>query len=455
MNEAVGLREIFNIIKKEYLIIIIITTFMVFLGAAISYFMPPVYQAKTDLLVNFKAEGVESKDISTVEIETNLRLIETYKYILNSTRIMEKVAEKTGSKEKPEQLAKKIEVISNSDSQVITLKVEASSQKQAVKLANSTAEIFKTEIKSLMKIDNVDILTGAKIVNKGRPVKPDPVIYMVIFLCIGVFLSFIIIFLKETIFTKFDSQEKIEQAFKLPSLGVIPVISDKPKRSNGLFDREDRFNKMLPQLNPYSAVTEAYRAVRTNVQYTISQEDAQTILITSSHPGEGKSLTAANLAICLAMDHMETIFVDLDLRKGVGRQLFHIPLRKGVTTYLEGMATIEEIIVKTNVSNLSFIGTGPLSANPAELLSSEKIDIMLETLQESYDLVIIDTPPLVVSDAVVLSTKVDGCIFIVNAQKTKVDQTVKSIQKLKKVEANILGVVLNSGKESKRTSYYY
>ncbi len=374
---------------------------------------------------------------------------------MNTPRVMEKVAEQLGTSESVEKIANRIDIRSNSDSQIISVRAEAASPEEAARLVNLTVETFQSEISALMKINNVHVLSKAKVGKDNRPVKPSLLINSLISFVLGGFLSLIIIFLKETMFARADSQAKVEKAFQLPSLGEISVIKEKPKEQDGTVSKDDRYFKLLPRLDPYSPVTEAYRSVRTNLQYMLNQEGAKTMLLTSTNPGEGKSLTAANLGICFAMDRMKTVYVDLDLRKGVGQQLFRVPIRKGISSYLEGVAELDEIISKTEISNLNYIGTGPLPITPSELISSTNMDKLIGKLRDEFDLILIDSPPLLVSDAVILANKVDGCIFVIDAKKTKINQAQQSLQQLRKVDAKVLGVILNNCKSTNQNSYYY
>jgi polysaccharide biosynthesis transport protein len=455
MNHFTELKDILNILEKNTRFILITVILFTLSGVILSYFLPPVFQAKSDLLVNYSNTRPDIQEISASEIDTNLRLIETYKYILKSPRVLEKVADEIDSSQKIEELAKKISVETNAQSQIISIIAQENSYSKAAKLANSTALTFQKEIQNLMKIDNVQILTEADEKGKSSPVKPNHVIYAVLAFLLGIVSSLIILLLKETVFAKADSAERVEKAFRLKALGLIPeiIVSTKGK-ARGLTTNH-RYLKTLPHLDKHSPILESYRVLRTNTLYEMNQKQLQTILFTSTNPEEGKSLTAGNLAICMAMDNKKTVYVDADLRKGVGSFLFNKPARKGLTTCLEGHAKLDEIIHPTEIPNLSFISKGPSLYNPAELLSSSKMDKIIEVLKKKFDFIIIDCPPLIVTDALVLSTKVDGCLFVVHAKKTKQDQALKSIQQLRKVEANIHGLIINCGKIPHRGYYYY
>lgn len=439
MNPSVELKDILTVIRKNRRIILIVVLLAGLLGLGVSYFVQPVYEAKADLLVNDSGSGVQG--ISSTEIDTNLRLIETYKYILKSSSVLDLVAAELG----PDagDLSKSIHVETKPESQIISIVAQGSSQQKAAGLANSTAAIFKQEIQELMRIDNVQILTLAKADSGTGPVKPGHLLYTVFGCLLGIIIAVLIVLIKETAFAKTDSTERAEKALQLSALGQIPEIEQNIKGRKPELTHNFRYLRTLSQMDKSSPVIESYRALRTNLHYAMHQEKLQTILVTSASPEEGKSLTAGNLAICLAMDNKKTVYVDSDLRRGVGEFIFNIPARKGLTNYLEGYAEASDIIHPTEVPGLSFISKGPNLNNPAELLTSDRMSELLEELKAKYDYIIIDCPPLLVTDSVALSAKVDGCLFVVNAKKTKQEQALRSIQQLRKVQANILGFIVN------------
>lgn len=458
MNPFVELKDILMMVGKNLRLIVITVILLGLLGAGLSYLVPTVYEAKSDLLVNYSTPG--GQGISPNEIDTNLRLIETYKYILTSSSVLQPVAAAVGNTQPDaeEELAKQISVETKPDSQIITIAAQDGSQAKAVALANATAQIFQQQIQQLMKIDNIQILTAAKASEHAAPVKPSHALYTVLGALLGLIASFIMLLVKETVFAKTDSAERAEKALQLSALGLIPEISENTKGRNRDITNSCnyRYLRTLTKMDKGSPIIESYRALRTNLHYSINQHKLQTILVTSSSPEEGKSLTAGNLAICMAMDNRKCVYVDCDLRKGVGEFLFNMPARTGLTNYLEGYAAVDEIIHATEIPGLSFISKGPNLNNPVELLTSNKMSQLLAELKEKFDVVIIDCPPLIVTDAVALSDKVDGCLFVVNAKKTKQEQALKSIQQLRKVQANILGLIINCGKlRHTGYSYYY
>jgi protein-tyrosine kinase len=220
--------------------------------------------------------------------------------------------------------------------------------------------------------------------------------------------------------------------------------------------RDERYSKLVAHWEPKSHVAEAYRTIRTNIQFASVDREIKTLLVTSTGPSEGKSITAANLAIVMSQSDKKTIFVDTDLRKPTGHHAFHLPNRRGLTSYLSGNDRMEEVLQSSEIPNLSIITSGPIPPNPAELLGSRKMELFLDELKEKYDYIVFDSPPVIaVADSTILATKVDGCILVVNAGKTNRDLALKAKQQLENANVNLLGVVLNNRKMKGNSYYYY
>ena len=211
----------------------------------------------------------------------------------------------------------------------------------------------------------------------------------------------------------------------------------------------------IVEKKPKSIAAEAYRTLRTNIQYSSFDDEIKTIVITSSEPGEGKSTTAGNVALAFAQADKKTIMVDCDLRKPSLHRKFKISNMVGLSDILIGKEKIEEAIHEYNES-LDILPSGKLPPNPAEMLGSKAMEKLLEDLKVKYDKIILDTAPLqAVTDAQVLAIKADGTIIVVRAHKTKKESIVQAKNLLEKVGAKIIGTVLNGVENSRKKYYYY
>lgn len=210
----------------------------------------------------------------------------------------------------------------------------------------------------------------------------------------------------------------------------------------------------IVEREPKSVAAEAYKTLRTNIQYSAYSENLKTLLVTSSNPQEGKSVTAGNLAISFAQDNKKVILIDCDLRRPIMHKKFNLSNECGLTELLLRRKEVKNCI-QTYSENLDIITSGNIPPNPSELLGSDNMKKLLAELKERYDYVIIDTPPvLAVADAQVLAAQTDGVVFVVKAASTKKEEIVQAKANLDKVNAPIVGSVLNAI-EDKKNGYNY
>lgn len=213
---------------------------------------------------------------------------------------------------------------------------------------------------------------------------------------------------------------------------------------------------LITFLEPKSPVSEQFRTIRTNIDFSLADRELSTIVITSSSPGEGKSTITANLATVMAQQGKKVLLVDADLRKPTVHYTFRQMNLEGLSNLLIKQSNIQEVITQTNVENLYIVTSGPIPPNPAELLSSKVMKGFISEAKQIFDVIIFDTPPvLAVTDAKILSSLVDGTILIVSSGHTEKDAVMQSKEQLIKSKAKILGVVLNRQPTKKGRNYYY
>ena len=205
---------------------------------------------------------------------------------------------------------------------------------------------------------------------------------------------------------------------------------------------------------PKSIDAEAYRSLRSNIEYSSFDDEYRVIVVTSSVPGEGKSTTSGNLAIALAQSGNSVLLVDCDMRKPSIHKMFKISNAAGTAELLLRKKLFEEVANNYN-ENLTIITAGKIPPNPSEMLASRAMTAFIEEMKKEFKYIILDTPPLqAVTDAQVLSTKADGVLLVVRAGSTKREMVFNSVDLIKKVQGKVIGTVLN-GVENKKNNYYY
>lgn len=214
---------------------------------------------------------------------------------------------------------------------------------------------------------------------------------------------------------------------------------------------------MMTVASPKSVNAEQFNTIRTNIEFSNVDNTYRNIMLTSSVASEGKSTIAANLAVSFARQGKRVVLVDTDFRRPTINATFSIDNPKGVTTYLTNHETqLQEIIYGTSVKNLYVIPSGPVPPNPSELIGSKKMSKLIDVLNDNSDLVIYDAPPVLsVTDAQVLSTKVEGTILVVRANKSEKAAVQRAVELIKHVNGNILGVILNDVRGSSNGYYGY
>ncbi|MFQ5868596.1 MAG: GumC family protein [Candidatus Zixiibacteriota bacterium] len=320
----------------------------------------------------------------------------------------------------------------------------------------------EAKIKEAGQIGNVRIIDIG--LPPEKPIRPKKKLNLALGGALGLLLGIGLGLLRQRLDVSIRTIEDMEN-LGLPSLGSIPVISedgDRKKResqkSNSQITEVKRIaSNLVTHFEPKSPISEAYRAIRTNIQFTRSGNPPKTVLVTSSGPKEGKSTTVANLGITLAQMGIQTLLVDCDLRKPVLHSIFELEKEKGLTHYLVGKAERDEIVKPTLVENLSLITCGILPPNPSELLGSKRMSRLVQELKNEFEMILFDSPPVIaVTDATVLSTILDGVILVISSGEISEDAVLRTTSLLNNVSAKLLGGVLNKvNLESSYGSYHY
>lgn len=203
------------------------------------------------------------------------------------------------------------------------------------------------------------------------------------------------------------------------------------------------------------AIVEAYKTVRTNVIFSLAACENKTFIVSSANAGEGKSTTCANLAITLAQTSARVLLIDADLRKPTQHKIFQVENSHGLSGFLVGLESLADSLHANVEPKLDLLTSGPLPPNPSELLGSKNMGVLLEKLEEHYDYIIIDSPPVnLVADALVLSDKTAGVVLIAKHCSTTYDDIEKAADAIRFANSNVLGVIFNDVTEENRKGYY-
>ena len=313
------------------------------------------------------------------------------------------------------------------------------------------------------KIAEAGQIGSVRIVDRAKPpkypIRPKKKLNLILGAMIGLGLGLGISFIREYLDTSLKSIEDVER-LGFTVLGSIPFIE--PEKVNKHLHSKDReilkiASRLITHFAPKSPISEAYRSLRTNILYAKVDQPIKTVLVTSSGPGEGKSTSAANLAITFSQMGAKTLLIDTDLRRPVLHAIFALPQTEGLTNYLIGNTHLEDAIKKSRIDNLSVLTSGTLPPNPSELLASMKMDGFIDQVSSQYDMVLFDSPPIIpVTDAAVLAPKLDGTVLVVKSGETERDALLRSRVLFDNVNANVFGVLINGVNiNNMHGSYYY
>lgn len=278
----------------------------------------------------------------------------------------------------------------------------------------------------------------------GAPIGPHVMQNTLLAATVGAMLAVGIIFLIEYMDNAVKTPDDIENVLGFSSIGAIP-------------SQDEDTEGILSHTQPRAPAAEAYRILRTNIQLRTLDAPARSILITSSRSGDGKTTTAANLAVVIAQAGHKVILVDTDLRRASLSHLFNLPNMHGVTTaLLDEETAVSNHLQSIDIKNLRLLTSGQLPPNPSELLGSQQMKQLIAALQAEADIVIFDSPPfLAAADAAVLANAVDGVLLVVSAGETRPGDVVRIAQSLGEINARLLGVVLTKYQPQSSDSYYY
>lgn len=255
----------------------------------------------------------------------------------------------------------------------------------------------------------------------------------------GIGMAFFVEYLDNTV----KSPEDIEVKLGAPVLGIVTLLKSRDKNMEEIVLKE-----------PQSAFAESYKVIRTAILLSSAVRPPKNILITSIVPGEGKTVTAVNLAMTIAQVEHSVLLIDSDLRKPRIHKIFGLNNSKGLSTYLAGASDIDVISLES-VKNLNIITSGPIPPNPSELLGSSKMFDLIKVLSEKFDIIIWDSAPLLsVTDSLILSKILDGTIIVARAGETTYESIGRGLKSLSDIESHFLGIIINA-LDVKKSDYYY
>lgn len=420
------------------------------LGGAATFLSKPTYAAQTKLFVAIQGTGsvTELQQGNTFSQARVLSYVET----VGTPAVLQPAIDTLGLDMSPAVLSKNVEATSDLDTVIITITAKDESPVQAAAIAQAVGNSLVAAVRELESpskggVSPVKLSVVTPATAPTEPSAPNTRMYLGLGIVIGLATGVFMAVLRTLLDTKVRGEEDFRRATDTPILGGITFDSDATKKP------------LLTQAPPQSPRAESFRQIRTNLQFAHVSHEAKAILVTSSLPGEGKTTTATNLAIAIADAGQSVVLVDADLRRPRVDAYLGLERNAGLTTALIGESDLNDLLQPWGEDNLYVLTSGRIPPNPSELLGSEAMRNLILRLEQTFDAVIIDAPPLLpVTDAAVLAQQVGGVVLVVGSAKVKLPDLQKSLAALKMVGADVLGAVINllpaKGPDAYAYNYY-
>lgn len=443
-------RDYIRIVRKGWILIVLLSLLGVASGATYSILTTPRYQATTALFVSVRASG----DSTTVELVQGSTFaqqkVKSYAVVAKSPRVLDSVIQQLGLDGTAAELATQVTTSSPLDTTVIEITVSDDDPVLAASISNAVAENFIDVIVNQIEAPSggqpslVTIEPIKPAVIPDEPYLPNTRLNLLLGLLMGLAIGLGAAILRHILDTRVHGPQDVQSVTTAPILGGIG------------FDPDARKRPLIVHVDPRSARAESFRALRTNLQFVHLDTGPRVFVVTSSVPGEGKSTTTSNLAIALAETGARVAVIDGDLRRPSIAEYMGLEGAVGLTDVLIGRATLGDTLQKWGRNELYVLPAGRIPPNPSELLGSAAMSKLIAELGKNFNFVLIDAPPLLpVTDAAVLSKFTTGAIVIVAAGRTKRTELAAALRSFEHIESKVLGAVLTMLPTKGPDSYGY
>jgi len=442
----VDLKNVMRVARRRWKSIATMFVLALVISASISITATPQYTSTAKVYVSADTSDAQQAASATFFITSRVK---SYADLANHRDLMARVIDQLNLDLTPEQLSEKIEAQNEPETAIILVTVTDPKPQIAQEIARATSELLtgyleeletpKGSQRSQIKPTITDPATFS-----NEPVTPRTELNLVIAVLIGLLVGGALAMARELLDNTVNTLENIEEAAGAPVLASVVVDQSMDK------------HPLLTDLAGFSPRGEAFRMLRTNLQFLNLDDQAKSLVITSAVEGEGKTTTATNLAVALAQTGRRVLLVDGDLRRPRTAGLLGLETKVGLTTVLVGRTKLDESIQRHAASGVYVLASGPTPPNPSEVLQSNATRELLAKLRDLFDVVVIDAPPLLpVADAAILAASADGAILVTRHGKTHRDQLRAAAERLRKVDGRILGVVANMIPRRSAESYHY
>lgn len=452
-------QTVLHILLKYWLIILCSAILGGILGWIFNkWVFDPVYES-TKTVFAWESNESETKNIvaKVQDIDANTRLVNDYKEIITSRKVQKAVSALVKEKFPDGKYTYKVNSDLQRNTRIIRITAYCSNPAVAQFVADTTADVFIKTVQEIMNLKNIKIIDVAEL--PEAPIKPLLPLNIIVGFMLGLLMAVAVTAARELLDWTIKVPEEIPSRLNKNVIGTIPEGSPLHGNNPDTNTRHSNVSRMFVTENKQSAIAEAFKMLRTNIEFSIpGKKKSKVIMFTSTLPGEGKTTVISNLALSMCESGKKVVLLDCDLRKPFIHKFFKVDNSHGIVSVLVGKTSIQDAVHKNVLnSGLDLISSGPIPPNPTELLMSDAYKQLLDELAQHYDYVFIDTPPtLNMADTAIIGSLVDAAMLVITAGKTRIELIKRCLRQLHQTNIEVSGILLNRFNiESIKYNYYY
>ena len=464
MNESYSIKDIIRLLLNHLWIILIMALLGGAAGFGLSKFLLSMQYSSHITMYVQSYTGISENPNNVNNISNSKQLVNTYMEVLKDDAVMNAVGDKlskqfdgnvlsqnfsigSGGKIAPASIRSCLAISSVTDTSAVKVTATAQNAEVAAAICNNLTQVAPQYVEEAVGIGSINTIDTAKVYN--TPVAPNIMKNTAVGAAAGFMLIVLIIFLIDFFDNTVKDADVLANKYKKAIIGEIPQFGDSKKKKTD----EDTHIKLTDEATPFYIV-ESYKSIRTNITFSLSTFEKKIFAISSPNPNEGKSTTSVNIAIAMAQGGNKVLLIDADMRKSVLHKIFELKNKKGLSTAVSKMHPVDKCIQKNVMENLDVLTAGPIPPNPSELLASDAMEQIINELNEKYDVILFDTPPVnVVTDAMELAKMISGIVLVVRYGKTTDEDVDDVIKRTELANMNLLGFILN-GIKAGHSRYY-
>lgn len=469
MKNSYSIKDLITLMWTHLILIVIITLCGGIAAFGFSKFVLPLKYSSHITMYVQSYTGISEKSEDVNNISNSKQLVNTYMEVLKDDAVMNAVGDmlveqhdlddlkkvfsvNDEGKISPSSIRDCLAISSVTDTSAVKIVATTLDPQIASDICNDLTQVAPKYVEEAVGVGSINTIDRAKVYNS--PVAPNMMKNTALGMAVAFMIVVMIIFIVDYFDNTIKESEVISKKYDKAIIGEIQQFGDGKKKGRKNKVKSEPRGLLTDKDVPFNVV-ESYKTIRANILFTAADSDKKVIAVSSANPGEGKSTSAANLAIALAQTGSSVLLMDADMRKPVQHRTFQVKNSEGLSTLIIKKSSMENSVKNEVINNLDLLPSGPLPPNPSELLASANFKSLLEQFAQKYDYVIIDTPPInVVSDAMVMKDSISGIMLVVRYAMTTYEELSDCMKQIELAQANMLGFVLNDVHHNHGASYY-